>query len=381
MDKARRAEVAGAGITGLTVAAALARNGWSVRVHERNSELREIGAGILMWQNGLRALKRIGAYEEATAGSDFVHSWELRDERNRVLQREWMLPGVSEAYALLRSQLHGALAAAAVRNGVEVVTRSPVTGATPDGTLLLADGARVEADLVIGADGVNSRVREALGLAERIKDLQDGCGRHLIERRPGDPKDAIIERWRGGRRIGIVPCTETLVYVYLCCPASDTKGREQGFDRSTWVDTFPEFREYIERIPDGGRWASFSDVVVSGWSKGKVALIGDASHSMSPNLGQAACVGMSNAVALAEALEIHDDVTVALRAWEASERPITDSTQRYSRFYGWIGTHWPQPLLDVRSGLVWALAHSSKAQARINAAATHVPKVGAAQPA
>ena len=185
----------GAGLSGLTAAAALGQAGWSVRVHERNDELRELGAGILIWENGIWALKQVGAFEDATRGTDFIKDWELRDEHNRTLQHEWMLPGVLESYAILRTQLHQALAKAAERVGAEIVTSSPVASANADGELILASGETCKADLVIGADGINSRVRESVGLVERVTDLRDGCGRHLIERKPSDIKDQIIERW------------------------------------------------------------------------------------------------------------------------------------------------------------------------------------------
>ncbi|GAA1788709.1 FAD-dependent monooxygenase [Planosporangium flavigriseum] len=376
MTKARHAEIAGAGMVGLAAAAALARRGWSVRVHERNAELREIGAGIAVWSNGVYALREVGAYEEAVAGTDRIDHWQLRDEKNRLVQEEWLMSGVSESYAILRPRLHQALANAARRYGAEIVTGSPVAGATPDGKLLLESGEALPADLVVGADGVGSRVRDSLGLARRVRDLHDGCGRHLIPRLPDDPNDMMVERWNGGRRIGIVPCTKDQVYIYLCCPEADVAGRNQSHDLSTWIETFPEFARYIKRIPPGGVWRSFADAVVTNWSRGKVALVGDAASAMSPNLGQAACVGMVNAVALAQALDAYLDVETALAKWEQAERPVTDSTQKYSRFYGWIGTHWPRPALGVRSALIWTLAHSKHMQQRINVAARHVPAVG-----
>jgi 2-polyprenyl-6-methoxyphenol hydroxylase-like FAD-dependent oxidoreductase len=372
------AEIAGAGLAGLTVAAALGKAGWTVRVHERNPELRELGAGIIVWSNGVFALRHVDAYEEATRGADRVHRWELRDERNRTLQEEWMMPGVSESYAILRTRLHQALARAAERHGVEIVTSSPVHSATPDGKLILADGEVCPADLVIGADGINSPVRESVGLKLAQKDLEDGCGRHLIDRLPSDPKDQILERWVGGRRVGVIPCTPEQVYVFLCCRADDLEGvRQEEGELATWIESFPEFEDYIGRIPPGGRWLSFGDVKVRRWSAGRVALIGDACHAMSPNLGQAACVAMMNSVALAQAVQHYPSVEEALRRWEASERKVTDLTQRYSRFYGWIGTQWPEPALPLRSALIWSLAHSKRAQERINVAARHTPQVTA----
>jgi 2-polyprenyl-6-methoxyphenol hydroxylase-like FAD-dependent oxidoreductase len=375
-SRQRHAEIAGAGMVGLTAAAVLARRGWSVRVHEKASELREIGAGMSMWPNGVRALKEAGAYEDAVEAADELNSWQLRDHRNRVLQDEWMTDGVGQSHGLLRPRVHAALVKAATGYGAEIVTGSRVTGATSAGELILASGERLAADLVIGADGIHSPVREALGLTKRKRELPDGGGRHLIPRRPDDPANIMIERWVGGRRVGILPCTPEHVYVYLCCSADDVEGRDQTRSFETWKETFPELRPFIERITPGGEWRPFTDVVVTSWSRGNAAVVGDAASAMSPNLGQAACVGMSNATALAQALDVYPTVREALEAWERSERAVTDATQLYSRFYGWIGTRWPRPLLDARSALIWALARSSRMQRRINVASGHVPGVG-----
>jgi 2-polyprenyl-6-methoxyphenol hydroxylase-like FAD-dependent oxidoreductase len=379
MATAPHAEIAGAGIAGLTTATVLGQLGWSVRVHERGSELREIGAGIGVFQNGCWALHQIGVFDEATRGAEPLQRWELFDERRRKLQDVWMMPGVTESYAILRTQLHRTLANAAMAAGAEIVTDSPVKEATPEGELVLASGKRMKADLVIGADGVNSRVRESLGMTKRVKDLRDGCGRHLIVRKPTDPTLGQEEHWDGARRAGVVPCAPDEVYIFLCCPTRDVAATRQEDSRQPWIDSFPHLTDVIERVPDGGTWAPFMDVSVHSWTRGSAALIGDSCHSMAPNLGQAANVAMCNAVALGQALDVcGNDVRRALPLWETVQRDITDTTQRYSRFYGTIGTHWPRPLLDARSLLVWGIARSERLQRKINNGAFYKPDVAAA---
>jgi 2-polyprenyl-6-methoxyphenol hydroxylase-like FAD-dependent oxidoreductase len=369
MTTKRHAEIAGAGLSGLTTAAALARQGWSVRVHERSSELREIGAGIFLWENALRALEDVGAFDGATERGERILQWELFDERQRQLQGEWMSSSLVRLYIVLRTDLHRALANAAQEAGVEIVTRSRVVGAREEGVLVLESGQEHEADLVVGADGVNSPVRDSLGLALAVQDLRDGCGRYLIPRRPSDPVGRTLEYWNAGRRIGVVPCSPMHVYIYLCCPSADLAGREHPVDHETWIESFPHLEGVIERIRPDGRWLGFHDVQCHRWTKGKVAILGDAAHAMSPNLGQGACIGMANARSLAYALNRDEPVETALQRWEATERPIADSTQRYSRLYGRVGTRWPPRLLRFRSTLVTAAGKSQRLQARVNAAA------------
>lgn len=370
----RHAEIAGAGIVGLTAAAALGQQGWSVRVHERGDELREIGAGIFLWQNAQRALKGIGAFDEVVRRSQIADAWELRDDRLRTVQQEWMFSVDEPLHACLRPDLLRGLAMAAEGAGAEILTNSTVAGARADGTLILADGEELKADLVIGADGVNSPVRESLGVTAHYSDMRDGASRHLIPRLESDPDRTIFEYWRKQRRVGVVPCSPEHVYIYLACPAWDVEARAQNPDfREHWIESFPHLTDVFERIDDDEGWYSFKEVRCHSWSLGKVAIGGDAAHGMSPTLGQAACVAMHGAYALAEALERYPNTGDALRAWEVSERPVVDPTQRFSRYYGYVNARWPAWATDARSAFVWSLGRSRRAQERINCAPTHTP--------
>ena len=171
--KKRHAEIVGAGFAGLTAACALAQRGWSVRVHERGERLRTTGAGIYIYENGLRVLAAVGAYDAAVKGAPFAHTREVRDDRNRVISvHRWV---GSRVFSIVRQTVINALAAAAARAGAEIVTGSVATGASADGKLVLADGRRLSADLIVAADGSNSALRDGLGLLSMRKYLVDGC--------------------------------------------------------------------------------------------------------------------------------------------------------------------------------------------------------------
>src|SRR2546423_2323886 len=122
----RHAEIAGAGFAGLTAACALAQRGWSVRVHERGQRLRTTGAGIYIYENGLRVLAAVGAYAAAVEGAPFAHTREVRDDRNGVISvHRWE---GSPVVSILRPTVINALAPAAGRARGGIVTRS---GARP----------------------------------------------------------------------------------------------------------------------------------------------------------------------------------------------------------------------------------------------------------
>ena len=108
----RHAEIAGAGFAGLTAACALAQRGWSVRVHERAERLRTTGAGIYIYENGLRVLEAVGAYTAAVDGANPAHMREVRDERNRLISvHRW--DARARAFSIVRQRVINALAAAA----------------------------------------------------------------------------------------------------------------------------------------------------------------------------------------------------------------------------------------------------------------------------
>lgn len=372
------AEIAGAGLAGLACAAALAQRGWKVRVHEKSKQLREIGAGLYCWKNALDALRELGVYEKVAATGVASHVPRLlQDHMGREINLRRDDDPAPELIVVLRTELHRILAERAVECGAEIVTDSPVLGADPEGRLEFRDGLGPKVDLVVGADGVFSRVRDSLKLATQVADLRDGCGRHLIPRRPGDSlNDQRIEMWNGGRRIGMAPVSKDQHYVFLCCPESDIAGRtQQPFNLEAWIESHPQHREYLERLPrhPAEHWRPFFNVTCSSWSRGRVCIVGDAAHGMAPNLGQGACVAIVNAVVLARAVSASSDVMAALKQWEAVERPYIDKTQRMSFLYGAVGTRWPRQALGLRSRILPLLARTDLFQHSLRVAVTHQP--------
>ena len=343
----RHAEIAGAGFGGLVAAVALAQRGWSVRVHEKTPALRAEGFAISMQPNMLRVLESLGLRQRIVAGGLAIVRRETRDERNRATMS---LRGQG-VHRVSRQHIVNVLAEAAVGLGVEIDAQSPVAGAGRGGELLLADGRRLAADLVIGADGVHSAVRDSLALLAERRQLGDGATRTLVSRTPEDVADdatlgaLTCEYWSGTRRVITSPCSEREMYVVMSCLESDAAGRRIPADVASWSASFPHLAPLFERIvretdPSRIRWTRFETVRLRRWHAGRVAVLGDAAHAMAPNLGQGSGCAMMNALALAVVLDDHDDVEQALSSWEARERPLTEHTQRWSMLYGRVTT-WP----------------------------------------
>ena len=349
----RHAEIAGAGFAGLVAACALAQRGWSVRVHERAEALRTTGAGIYIYENGLRVLEAVGAYDTAIKGAPFAHTREVRDGNDRLISKHrW---AGSRVFSIVRQNVINALAAAAASAGVEIATNSAATGATPLGELILSDGRRLKADLIVGADGSNSRLRDSLGLLARRKFLVDGCTRLLMEKTGAERAAAhgatTVEYWSGTRRVLYTPCSETDVYIALTMLDTDEAAKAVPVRKNDWKRAFPRLEALIDRIGDQGRYDRFDLIKLKRWSAGRVAIVGDAAHALPPNIGQGGGCAMMNALSLAVYLERDNDVAAALAAWERNERPLTEHTQRVSYFLG-LPTTWPPTVRAFTLGVI-----------------------------
>jgi 2-polyprenyl-6-methoxyphenol hydroxylase-like FAD-dependent oxidoreductase len=372
MPAQRHAEVAGGGFAGLTAACALAQHGWSVRVHERSDQLRPQGAGIYIYENGLRVLERLGACEDAIKGAPFAHTREMCDEQNRLLAvHRW--DKSTRVYSVVRQRVINALADAARRAGAEIVLDSEAASATPDGELVMTDGRRLKADLIVAGDGFYSKIRDSLGLLRKRRDMPDGAIRFMIDKTPEEMASGdggtTIETWSGSRRILYTPVSETEVYMALTMLHSDEAARRVPIDRDLWVRAFPHLESLIDRFGDRGRYDRFGYSSLTSWSAGRVAVLGDAAHALPPNIGQGAGCSMMNALALAVYLDREADIPTALSQWETNERPITEHTQRVSVFLG-LPTTWPAPLrrgfLTLAGKSKWMIAQRTKT-------ARHIP--------
>ena len=187
----RHAEIAGAGFGGLIAAIALAERGWSVRVHERTPLLRAEGFSISIQKNMAKVLEAIGVLETVRAGGARIDLREVRDVRDRVIMAT---PTGGRAWRVSRLHIIRTLAERAQELGVEIGFESAATDVEPNGTLTISDGRQRRADLVVCADGINSVLRDRLGLLRRRTSFRDGAMRVMIPMREGDAEGRLTER-------------------------------------------------------------------------------------------------------------------------------------------------------------------------------------------
>lgn len=371
------AEVVGAGFGGLVAAISLAEHGWRVHVHERRASLRGEGYGIAIHRNMAHIFATFGLLKEVLAGGMHIDRRDSADRHGNVVMSART---IRSPYRIDRQHIVNLLAGRALEAGVTIHFESEVVGATPDGVIAFRDGRQHRADLVVAADGVNSAVRDSLGLLKHRIWGRDGGVRVTIPRLPAEIAaddeggTVMIEAWADKRRVLFCPVSRSEFYVLLTCTVRDQAARATPIDPAAWARSFPFLHDLFVRIRDQAdweqaRWDHLQTIRLKRWSSGRVAVLGDAAHAMPPYLAQGAGHAMMNALGLASALREAPDLDAALRSWESRERPLTEHTQRWTRIYSttmFLPTLLKRATIRIEKEIPWIAAQYART-------ANHVP--------
>jgi len=338
MTRVPRVAIVGGGIGGLAAALALERRGFETIVCEQSPALSEIGAGVNLTPNALMALRALGVEDAVVAAgceSDFlvIRSW----KRGRVISRmrrgsfrqQFGAPNLTVHRADLLGVLHGALRTTELR----LASRCTGVEQSPRGAVAhLADGSDIEADVIIGADGIHSVVRKSLFGADTPRFTGCICWRGMA-RRDAVPQDTNVAEgtmWMGphghvvhypvrrGELINIVAHVDSDAWTEESwtreCDASEVMTAYTGWHRDL-LRLYPSSERWY-------KWALYDRDPPTRWSQGRVTLLGDSAHAMLPYLGQGAAMAIEDACVLAAAIARHaDDPETALLAYEQLRMP------------------------------------------------------------
>jgi 2-polyprenyl-6-methoxyphenol hydroxylase-like FAD-dependent oxidoreductase len=345
--------VIGGGIGGLCAAQALRREGFAVDVVERDPEWGVYGVGIIQPGNALRALDQLGLADACVAEGAPIRGDRtfLADGETQIAAHQWpsLVDHLPPANGLTRPKLHELLTSRTLESGTDVRLGVTFTEIVPseDGhevDVAFTDGERRRYDLVIGADGLYSKVREAVFGAE-LKPRFTGqvCWRYNLERIDG--LDEIRMYLGPDGSAGFVPLGEDLMYMLTIeTPMPDQRAAiERDGAAAVYRERLAAFTGPVaqarEQVVDDDAIVvrPIENIIVPApWYRGNVVLVGDAAHGATPHCGQGAAQAIEDGIVLAQELARHESVPQALEAFGARRyercREIVEGSERVGQW-------------------------------------------------
>jgi 2-polyprenyl-6-methoxyphenol hydroxylase-like FAD-dependent oxidoreductase len=354
MAKKLSIAIVGAGMGGLAAAATLRQVGIDVQVYEQAQRFARIGAGIQMLPNSSRVLRGIGveAKLRKTAFEPYSHLnrvWDTGEVKRELPMPESLFgaPFLCMHRADLHEALYSVLPPEIVHLNKKLVGLDQADGQV---TLSFADGTKAQADAVIGADGVHSLVREI------IVGPDDPIHKGRIAYRAifdsalmsGEIAPSRTKWWGPDRHIVIyyTKADRSELYFVTSVPEPGDWITKESWSakgdvkelRAAYEGFHPEVQMVLNACPDCHKWAILEREPLPTWSQGRVVLLGDACHPMTPYMAQGAATSIEDAAVLARCLEAVecDDVERAFRMYEATRKPRTSRIQAISSANTWM---------------------------------------------
>lgn len=365
-----RALIVGGGVGGLGTALALSSQGYASRLLERAPEFSEIGAGIQLGPNFMRSLDTLGLRQRVLADAWIPQRLIFRNavsgERiTEIPVDERFRERFGAEYALIhRADLLAALLEACERDPmIELCPDSEASSVSTHDDLVtvdLLDGRSDSAPLLVGADGLWSKVREHV--------IGDGAPRpagHIAYRAVLKAKDVPDDLWSDDMNVWLGPRTHLVTYpmrrgeLYNLVAVFHSDRYAEGYDRAGELDELwrhfggecSQVQRLLKRTESWRYWVLCDREPRRGWSKGHVTLVGDAAHPMLQYLAQGAAMSVEDGLCVAAALRDSDSIPQALQRYEEARLKRTARAQVISRIYG-VVFHVDDVIAEMRDDLI-----------------------------
>jgi salicylate hydroxylase len=370
MNRTTSISIVGGGLGGLVAALALLQRGFQVTVFEQAHELVEIGAGIQLAPNAMKVLVALGLEREVLQVAFEPDAHVVRNWKTGVATAETPMKSAYRGkfgagyYTFHRADLHSVLVNALPAGVIRLNARCLGVSQEGDAAVLrFADGSTHRSDIVVGADGIHSVIRESLFGAQAPRFTGVVCWRGLVPASslPAGVVSSDMSAWFGPHS------TIVTYYVRGGELVNWAAFFEQDWRQESWriegdkrevLDTYrawhPSINQLVEKTDKLYKWAVFDRDPLPQWTKGRVTLLGDAAHPMLPYLAQGACMAVEDGFALTNALEKYPSAEQALQVYESERRPRTAKVQLTSRARARVN-HLESPLAGFKRDLGYAI--------------------------
>lgn len=360
LPKSESIAIVGAGIAGLTAAIMLEKLGFDVRVFESAEEIRGIGAGMGLASNAIKAFEYLNLDEEVISICNHLKDFEISDAKGKIIisadTKRIKQSYNTDNFAVHRADLHKLLLSKIRPDKIETNKKLiDLRILNEKVEIEFEDGKIREFDFVIGADGVNSRIRQLFYPKSKPRYAGYWCWRGVVK----NPKENLhksIETWGNKGRFGITPLTENRIYWYACIGSN----LKDGVPEFGLKELRKQFKNYHQIIPEILSLTAKKDLIsnpivdikpISRYHFDRVLLIGDAAHATTPNMGQGACMAIEDVAVLQDELR-KNDWQMACKNFEKRRLKRTYYIIKTSRIAGKFAQVENQFLISTRNYLL-----------------------------
>ncbi len=318
MSKNQTIDIIGAGIGGLTTAIALEQKGFTVRIFEQAEHIKPVGAGIILANNAMQVLKKLGLKNVIEQHGNTISSMNITKSNLKLLSKidlsYFERKHNTKNVAIHRGKLQQLLVNTLKTTTIFLNHRLIAIAKNDEGfDLEFQNGERINSTIVLGADGLNSRVRQYLFPKSNIRHANQICWRGVTDYElPIQLRNELNEAWGKKERFGFVQIAANKVYWYA---SKSFKNNPSEFSVDRLDDYFSKYDFIIKDLIKSTKkehinTAELSDLEPTHlWFKDGICLIGDAAHAATPNMGQGACQAIEDAYVLSECLDQYESAS------------------------------------------------------------------------
>ncbi|MBX2962107.1 MAG: FAD-dependent monooxygenase [Cyclobacteriaceae bacterium] len=352
--------IIGAGIGGLTAAIALLKKGIDVEIYEQSAELNEVGAGIWVAPNGLKVFEQLGIADKIIEGGTSLNKIVVTDLKDRPVS---VIDGseISKRHnfttvAIHRGTLQRILTSCIPQNRIILNKKFKSYSQSSNHVVVeFDDGEKLQADFLIAADGIKSSARLQMLSNPNLRYSGQTCWRFVTRYvLPEGEENNMYEIWsdRKGLRVGYSGISPNQVYVFVVNYAKAGGKDTPNTLRNELIELCREFPPVVKQLIASAnaetiiRTDLFDFKPVTRWTDGRIALIGDAAHATTPNLGQGACQAIEDAYMIARQLSLNTNIAAAFKSFE---------TKRMKKAAWITNTSWQFAQVTNTSGMIKSL--------------------------